>query len=99
MSHQSSGTIRIAGDQLALSVQQVAFLLDISVRSVWRLTSSGELPCPVAIGRSRRWLRQAIDEYLARKAGECPALNATSSAASQPQNDEIASSKEVINHA
>ncbi len=98
MSHPSPGTIRIAGDPLALSVQQVAFLLDISVRSVWRLTSSGELPRPVAIGRSRRWLRHAIDEYLARKAGECPAPNLTSSAASLPQNDECALSKEVTDH-
>jgi len=98
MSHESPGTIRIAGDQLALSVQQVAFLLDISVRSVWRLTSSGEFPRPVAIGRSRRWLRHAIDEYLARKAGECPVMDSTSVADSQPQNAENAPSKEVMDH-
>jgi len=98
MSQQSPGTIRIAGDPLALSVQQVAFLLDISVRSVWRLTSSGELPRPIAIGRSRRWLRHAIDECLARKAGECPAIDSTSAADSQPQNAESAPSKEVMDH-
>ncbi len=63
---------------LALDARQVAFLLNISVRSVWRLTSSGELPKPVAIGRSRRWLRSAIENHLmneARRLGVSVNLN------------------------
>ena len=47
-----------------LSVDDVAEVLRISKRTVWRLLSLGELPSPVSIGRSRRWLAADVDAYV-----------------------------------
>ena len=47
-----------------LSVGQVAELLSIGVRTVWRLTSSGELPRPVKIGGATRWRRAELFEWI-----------------------------------
>lgn len=60
---------------LLLTVDEVAHLLGISVRSVWRLTSGGELPGPITLGRSKRWARRTIEDYVAGKAAEINALN------------------------
>ena len=38
-----------------LRVEEVARMLGISKRSVWRLVAGKELPEPVSIGRCRRW--------------------------------------------
>ena len=52
---------------LALTVEQVARLLGISVRSVWRFSSAGELPPPISIGRSKRWDARAIEHFVESK--------------------------------
>jgi len=53
-------------DRLLLSANQVAELLGVSVRTLWRLLSAGKLPAPVRLGGSVRWrnadIRQWIDE-------------------------------------
>lgn len=50
---------------LALSVEAVAQLLDISPRHVWALHSSGRLgPLPVRFGRAVRWNRRELEEWL-----------------------------------
>jgi len=38
-----------------LSVRQVAALLQVSTRTVWRLLSAGTLPSPVRLGGCVRW--------------------------------------------
>ena len=38
-----------------IDVREVASILSISIRSVWRLVATGELPQPVRFGRSARW--------------------------------------------
>lgn len=40
---------------LLIDVQEVARLLTVSPRTVWRWLSQGELPAPVRIGGSVRW--------------------------------------------
>lgn len=47
-----------------LSAPDVAELLGISVRHVWSLHSRGQLPEPRRFGRSVRWLRAELLEYL-----------------------------------
>ena len=48
-----------------LSVVQVAGMLTISTREVWRRADSGELPQPVRLGaRTRRWLRDEIEAVI-----------------------------------
>ncbi len=49
---------------LLLSVKQVADLLAMSSRTVWRLVSAGELPQPVRIGRAARWRQEDIEEFV-----------------------------------
>jgi predicted DNA-binding transcriptional regulator AlpA len=58
------------GHPLLLSAQDLARLLNISVRSVWRRDSAGQIPRPVRIGRSVRWSRDEVAAWV--RAG-CPA--------------------------
>ena len=50
-----------------LGVKQVASLLSISVRSTWRLVSSGKLPSPIRIGDGRltRWRLSDLQAFVA----------------------------------
>ena len=47
-----------------LRITAVAEVLDISVRQVWRLIASEELPKPVRIGRSVKMFASDIDAYM-----------------------------------
>lgn len=58
---------RVPEPPLLLTVGEVSALLGVSVRSVWRLAAAGELPSPLAIGRSKRWDRRAIHDFVERK--------------------------------
>ena len=53
---------------LLMTAADVAKALRISVRSVWRLSSGNVLPPPIAVGRSRRWEREAIEKFVAAQA-------------------------------
>lgn len=55
-----------------LEVREVARLLKISVRQVWKLSASGALPTPVRIARSVRWRARDIDQFVEKgcNAGE-----------------------------
>ena len=57
-------------ERLALAATEVAELLGISARHVWKLHASGQLPQPVRLGRSVRWNRVELVRWL--EAG-CPA--------------------------
>lgn len=52
-----------------LSVNQVATLMQVSKRTVWRLLSSGELIEPVRMRGNTRWRRAELEEWI--EAG-CP---------------------------
>jgi predicted DNA-binding transcriptional regulator AlpA len=43
-----------------LTAKGMSTLLNISVRQVWKLSSSGKLPKPVHIGASARWRRKEV---------------------------------------
>ena len=53
--------------KLLLSVREVAKALGMSERTVWRLAATGDIPPPLAIGRSRRWSRSTLEAWLARE--------------------------------
>lgn len=55
-----------------LTVAEVAAILAVSVRTVWRLNSGGQLPEAVSIGSSKRWRRDEIFAWI--KTG-CPVRN------------------------
>ncbi len=50
-----------------LNAHQVAKILNVSTRTLWRLKSAGKLPEPVRIGGSVRWHPQDIHELITRK--------------------------------
>src|SRR5947209_4076411 len=47
-----------------LKVSEVSRLLGVSVRTVWRLVSTGQLPKPLCIGRCRRWQRKDVEQFV-----------------------------------
>jgi predicted DNA-binding transcriptional regulator AlpA len=50
---------------LTANASQVAAMLEISVRQVWRLSNTGRLPRPVRLGNCVRWRRAEIEAHLA----------------------------------
>jgi len=77
LSEEKTTTLR---DAAAISAKELAKMLSLSPRTVWRLLSAGKLPKPVSIGGSKRFLMSDvslflecgcdISVYLARKEGE-----------------------------
>jgi len=68
----SSETIPVAEDRL-LRVGEVARLLTVSPRTVWRLTADGELAYPLEIGGSRRWRESDVLAFLEARARKAAA--------------------------
>jgi predicted DNA-binding transcriptional regulator AlpA len=56
-----------------LRAVDVATLLAISVRCVWRLVASGDLPRPIKLGGSTRWRACDLEAFIA----ECRAERKT----------------------
>jgi predicted DNA-binding transcriptional regulator AlpA len=56
--------------RLLLSVREVADLVGLSERTVWKLSGCGELPPPIKIGRSVRWLRRILEDFMADRQKE-----------------------------
>ncbi len=48
-----------------LDVHQVARLLGISPRSVWRFAQSGKMPASVSLGRAQRWRSKDLGDWIA----------------------------------
>jgi predicted DNA-binding transcriptional regulator AlpA len=67
----------LAEPAVLLDVRAVARLLDCSPRHVYRLADAGSMPPPVKIGALSRWLRRAIDEWIA---GGCKSVRAAGKA-------------------
>ena len=56
-------------NQELLTARQVSERLNLSLRTVWRWSRSGELPAPIRLGNARRaprWLASDIDAWLSR---------------------------------
>jgi excisionase family DNA binding protein len=49
-----------------LRVGEVAAMLAICERGVWRLVARAELPQPLKVGRSARWRMQDVQAYIER---------------------------------
>ena len=50
--------------KLLLTVKEVAALLGLSERTVWKLSSCGKIPQPARLGRSVRWSRKKLEEFV-----------------------------------
>ncbi|MDE2507821.1 MAG: helix-turn-helix domain-containing protein [Planctomycetota bacterium] len=53
-----------------LNADEVAAMLNISERTLWRLLSAGKVPKPVRFGRSTRWRLSDVREWIEEG---CPA--------------------------
>ncbi len=51
-------------ETMLLRVEQVADVLGISKRTVWRLVSGGILPPPVTLGRCKRWKHSDVARFV-----------------------------------
>jgi prophage regulatory protein len=69
MEEQNQKEARNVREALAVCARELAGMLDVSLRQVWRLNSAGKLPKPVRLGGSVRWARQEVLDWF--EAG-CP---------------------------
>jgi len=53
-----------------LTVKEVAEMLGLSERTIYRLADSGAMPRPVKIGAAVRWRRNELDQWIEEG---CPA--------------------------
>jgi len=60
-------------EPLLITAAELAALLSLSKRTLWRLRSAGDLPKPVKLGNSVRWVRDEINIWI--DAG-CPTAQA-----------------------
>ena len=53
--------VSLSEPPLLLSAAELAELLGVSARHVWRLRDAGELPAPIRLGRLVRWRRSTVE--------------------------------------
>ena len=51
-------------EPLLLTAAQVADLLGVSTRTLWRLRSAGSVPAPVKLGGSVRWRGSELHQWI-----------------------------------
>lgn len=56
-------------ERLLVTVEELATILSVSQRTVWRLLSAGKIPQPIRFGGSARWRLTEINSWI--EAG-CP---------------------------
>jgi excisionase family DNA binding protein len=49
-----------------LTADEVATMLNVSERTLWRLLSAGKVPQPVRFGRSTRWKAAEVTAWIDR---------------------------------
>lgn len=68
MTRPTTPKVELDSSLKLLKAEDVATLLGISMRSLWRFRSTGVIPAPIRIGeRTLRWRAQDIQEYLDRQ--------------------------------
>lgn len=51
---------------LLITAKQLAEMMQISIRTLWRLRSAGQLIEPVKVGGATRWRRDEVHEWIAK---------------------------------
>ena len=49
---------------ILLTADEVAAMLGVSERTLWRLLSAGKVPKPVRFGRNTRWREAEVKEWI-----------------------------------
>lgn len=53
--------------QNLIGVAEVAVILGVSKRTIYRLVSAGEFPAPIRIRASSRWRRSTVNAWIAER--------------------------------
>ncbi len=69
--------VSIAPPPLLITASEVAGMLDVSTRTLWRLVSARKVVAPIKIGGSTRWRRAEVEVWIA---SGCPAPTAAAKA-------------------
>lgn len=67
MNIESSSTLTTTDSELEpllIGVNDLAGLLQVSTRTIWRLVSSGEAPEPIRFGGSCRWRLEEVRAWI-----------------------------------
>ena len=67
-------------EPILIDVGELAKILRLSPRTVWRLANCGKIPAPLKIGGSRRWRRGDVEQFIA---GGCKPVGKVAKAAIQ----------------
>jgi excisionase family DNA binding protein len=65
-----------AEEPLLINAEELARLINVSKRTLWRLRSAGDLPAPVRLGSTVRWRLDEIRAWIGQGCPSCkpPAL-------------------------
>ena len=58
--------LQVQDQPVLLTADEVATMLNVSERTLWRLLSAGKVPSPVRFGRSTRWKATEVAEWIRR---------------------------------
>jgi len=61
----------VAVNPVLLTVAELARLLQVSTRTIWRLLSAGNLPAPVRLGNAVRWRSAEINSWISEGCPNC----------------------------
>lgn len=64
MSTTIVGSVAAEEHDSLLRVRDVSSILKLSIRQVWRLSSSGQIPKPIKVGNSTRWRLRDIRRFI-----------------------------------
>ena len=64
-------SLPVEAPNLLLDSRQVAKLLKVSDRTLWKMQKTGEIPPPIRIGRSVRWSYETLKNWVDKG---CPKL-------------------------
>ena len=53
-----------SNEPILITSTELAHMMSISLRSLWRLRSAGKLPEPVRLGGSVRWRREQLLDWI-----------------------------------
>ncbi len=79
-------TIATAVTSELLKDKEVAAMLGIGVRSVWRKAQDGRLPPPVKVGGSTRWVKSTMCDWIVEQEEMAERRNSPKRRRSAPRN-------------
>lgn len=56
----------LGDDFRLLTAKELASVLDVSLRTIWRRRKDGSMPQPVRVGRSIRWRLLEVRQWIAQ---------------------------------